>query len=65
VGERDFNNELSNLLAAEKVEEAMRLVDEVTEYLLPNNAFVGINAREAQVALRRIHWYIGERIKEE
>lgn len=61
----DLGKEMARLLAADKVEEAMRLIDEVTEGLMPNDAFVGVNAREAQRALRSIHWHIGEKIKEE
>lgn len=61
----NFDAELAHLTAAEKIEGAMRLVDEVTEDLVPNDAFIGINAKEAQIALRRVHWHIGERIKEE
>lgn len=61
----DFDKELAHVTAAARIEEAMGLIDEVTFELLRTDAFVGVNAREAKRCLWRVHWYLGEKLKEE
>lgn len=61
----DLDSELNHLQASQRIEEALALIDEVTEELIPSDAFIGANARETRRVLLRMHWYVGERLKEE